>query len=158
MTLASHARGPEFEPRCEYSIFFLPRQKISQRRRIQQTSSIHTNQTRTPNITPHPNVHSTRYLIFFFLKEALDMLRTFIWFDHGEWKPKEWECRIQVFSKLVESAQNTPWDPFVTQSTPKTLSNPHFGPKQEPPMNKIGQSDHQQKTTFAADAIPLFFF
>ena len=73
------------------------------------------------------------------------MLGTFIWFNHGEWKPEEWDCRIQVFSKLVESAQNTPWDPFVTPATQTPLSNPHFRPKQEPPMDKNGPKKHQQK-------------
>ena len=141
MTLASHARGPEFEPRCEYSIFFCRDKKI-----FRSGGESNTHQTFSTRIKPYPHASNIpSFALFFLIKEALDMLRTFIWFDHGEWKPKEWECRIQVFSKLVESAQNTPWDPFVTQATPTTLPNPHFRPKQEPPVDKIGQKDNQQK-------------
>ena len=125
-----------------FNFFFNMRFHPSQRPNMHsQSTQIKRTDAHTTPCHP-PNVHKiSRFGVFFFwLQGVLDMLGTFIWFDHGEWKPREWKCRIQVFSKLVESARNTPWDRFGGKSWTKTLSDPHFGPKRDAPILKNKQN------------------
>ena len=115
MTLASHARGPEFELRCEYSIFWvlfifcslviffkvrqnkseIKSKKIQVQKIIKLSSSL-------PSVL-YPGSRDICLFQFFLLKEALGMIQACIMLLSHIIHRKVWNCRIQVFSKLVES-------------------------------------------------------
>ena len=91
MTLASHARGPEFEPRCEYSHFFFRRKNIEQQQNQKSREKY--------SFLPLHRAHLSHCLLL--IQEALVMIQACIMClprIKGMWK-----FRIQVFSKLVES-------------------------------------------------------
>ena len=116
MTLASHARGPEFEPRCEYyqnfceqilvilrfffekktifvilTFFFFPQHIYFGK------TGVHT------EIGNTTQCRRQRFHSVYQVEEALVMIQACIKVNHII-HGKVWNCRIQVFSKLVESA------------------------------------------------------
>ena len=107
MTLASHARGPEFEPRCEYFHFF------SQKKNIEQQNQ----KSREKNsFLPLHHAHLSHCLLL--IQEALIMIQACIMYlPRIDWV---WKFRIQVFSKLVEST-NSSLGSKHTYSVPQTL-------------------------------------
>ena len=107
MTLASHARGPEFEPRCEYFhfFFFVGKKKSEQQKSREKYSFL-------------PLHHALLSHCWLLIQEALVMIQACIMsLPRIEWK---WKFRIQVFSKLVESA-SAGLGSTHTYSVPQTL-------------------------------------
>ena len=96
MTLASHARGPEFEPRCEYFALFLSLYIFFEHKGLHQPFVLieFANKNREKNrdigearyepktaLFSKKNTQKTTNFAFqglFYYKEALGMIRTFI--------------------------------------------------------------------------------
>ena len=117
MTLASHARGPEFEPRCEYyqnfcEHFFCHPEMFFARKtqfchpEIFSPKNMFTLEKKKEfipkTVTPHKSCGQTFHNSYQ-VEEALVMIQACIRVNHII-HGKVWNCRIQVFSKLVESA------------------------------------------------------
>ena len=108
MTLASHARGPEFEPRCEYSHFFFRRKNIEQQQNQKSREKY--------SFLPLHRAHLSHCLLL--IQEALVMIQACIMcLPRIDWV---WKFRIQVFSKLVESVYSGLGSTH-TYSVPQTL-------------------------------------
>ena len=108
MTLASHARGPEFEPRCEYSHFFFRRKNIEQQQNQKSREKY--------SFLPLHRAHLSHCLLL--IQEALVMIQACIMcLPRIDWV---WKFRIQVFSKLVESTSSILGSTY-TYSVPQTL-------------------------------------
>ena len=109
MTLASHARGPEFEPRCEYFHFFFRRKK-----NIEQQ-----NQKSRGKYSFLPLHHAFSVTLFVIDSRGFDH-DTSLYYVFTTHRLSEWKFRIQVFSKLVESTYSSLGSKH-TYSVPQTL-------------------------------------